>query len=194
MTTEMFNQHLEENGQERRVSKSTVYRAFLRLQPFVTPIKKRPQGNCSKDSVWAKARLEWVTQLLVRFGILGIDRLQQIVGEGTIPEKFNPENLGPQLAISQIVFWDETDKKVVVGKSGTRRGNTNVECRFKRNENGKLDPDGTCADPKSLLKMKHAEEVRCGFVLGWHKWSERMGRLKAGALCLLTVLAKSFCQ
>jgi hypothetical protein len=45
MTTEMFNQHLEENGQERRVSKSTVYRAFLRLQPFATPIKKRPQGN-----------------------------------------------------------------------------------------------------------------------------------------------------
>jgi hypothetical protein len=157
MTTEMFNQHLEENGQERRVSKSTVCRAFLRLQPFVTPI---PQGNCSKDSVWAKARLEWVTQLLVRFGILGIDRLQQIFGEGTIPEKFNPENLGPQLAISQIVFWDETHKKVVVGKSGTRRGNTNVECRFKRNENGKLDPDGTRADPKSLLKMKHAEEVR----------------------------------
>jgi hypothetical protein len=86
--------------------------------------------------------------------------LQQIFGEGTIPEKFNPENLGPQLAISHIVFSDETHKKVVVGKSGTRRGNTNVECRFKRNENGKLDPDGTHADPKSLLKMKHAEEER----------------------------------
>jgi hypothetical protein len=155
MTTEMFNQHLEENGQERRVSKSTVCQAFLRLQPFVTPIKKGPQGNHSKDSVWAKAGPEWVTQLLVRFEILGIDRLQQIFGDGTIPEKFNPENLGPQLAISQIVFWDETHKKVVVGKS-----TTNVECRFKRNENGKLDPDGTCADHKSLLKMKHAEEVR----------------------------------
>ena len=160
MTTEIFNQHLEENGCERRVSKSTVYRAFLRLQPFVTPIKKRPQGNYSRESVWARARLEWVTQLLVRFGILGVDRLEQIYGAGMIPDKFNPENLGPRLAITQIVFWDETHKKVVVGKSGTRRGNTNVECRFKRNENGKLDPNGTYAEPKSLLKMKYAEEVR----------------------------------
>ena len=86
--------------------------------------------------------------------------MQQIYGEGTIPEKFNPENLGPRLAITQIVFWDETHKKVVVGKAGTRRGNMNVKRRFKRNENGKLDPNATYAEPKSLLKMKYAEEVR----------------------------------
>ena len=66
----------------------------------------------------------------------------------------------PQVAIAQIVFWDETRKKVVAGKSGARRGKAGTERQFKRNDSGKLDPDGACADPKSLLRIKRAEEAR----------------------------------
>jgi hypothetical protein len=50
------------------VGLSTVRRTMNRLRPVIRRVKRRKQGNRNPDSPWAKARLRWVTQLLVRLG------------------------------------------------------------------------------------------------------------------------------
>ena len=63
-TWEIVNQHRLQNGEEE-VGRSCIYNAYLRLEPVVTPIKKRKQGSLSKDSEWAKARKELVLQFRI---------------------------------------------------------------------------------------------------------------------------------
>jgi hypothetical protein len=50
------------------VGLSNVRRTMNRLPPVIRTVKRRKQGNRNPDSPWAKARLRWVTQLLVRLG------------------------------------------------------------------------------------------------------------------------------
>ena len=50
------------------VTLSCVYGCLQRLSPLITPVKKRKQGSINPEDPWA--RKNWVTQLLVRLGIL----------------------------------------------------------------------------------------------------------------------------
>ena len=80
-------------NEHRRVSRltivglNTVYVAYIRMEPIVTPIGKRKQGTTDSQSPWAMARLEFVTQILVRFGLLASD--QVLTEEGKLLDKFN---------------------------------------------------------------------------------------------------------
>ena len=68
-TTYLINLHREARGLQV-LGRSAVYSAHLRLNPVVTPILDAKQGSFDEDSPWAKARLMWVLQLLIRFGIM----------------------------------------------------------------------------------------------------------------------------
>jgi hypothetical protein len=50
------------------VGLTTVRRKIQRLRSVIRKIRKRKQGSKYVNSPWAKARLQWVTQLLVRLG------------------------------------------------------------------------------------------------------------------------------
>jgi hypothetical protein len=143
------------------VGLTTVWMAYLRLKPVITPIKKRKQGSNDPASPWAKARLEYVTQILVRFGgLLTTEEIAGLAGPGgLIPDKFNVEKL-TKVSINQIAFWDETHKKVRVGQVGAN--GMKYQVRFRRDEGGKVNADnGSCiAEEGTQLKMKYAKEVR----------------------------------
>ena len=48
---------------------SAVWSLVNRLNPIVKSFQRRKQGNVSADTAWAKARLNWITQLAIRFGL-----------------------------------------------------------------------------------------------------------------------------
>ena len=65
---ELDFEQLEEDGLEH-VGKSSVYTLYKEMQPKVRPVGASKQGSRDKTSAWSKARLNWVLQLIVRFGI-----------------------------------------------------------------------------------------------------------------------------
>lgn len=79
---------------------------------------------------------------------------------GVLPDCFNEDKL-PRLNINDIDFWDETHKKArVVGKIKTVKGGKQMELLFRRNPEGKLDPNGEYASRGSELNMKYDKEAR----------------------------------
>ena len=92
--------------------------------------------------------------------------------EGKLLDKFNIAKLTP-ISINQIAFWDETHKKVRIGKVGAN--GVKYQVRFKRSPEGKVDPEnGTClAKEGTQLNIKYSEEVlamlrsRKGEATGW---------------------------
>ena len=100
---------------------------MIRLKPHVSAIGDSKQGNLDMDSPWAKARLGWVTQLLIRFGVLDVDKV-------CVPRFFDIHSIGGPLELSQIAFWDETHKKQVIGGAGHDGRGSRVQFRFLRNK------------------------------------------------------------
>ena len=47
-----------------------IYSAVRRMKPKLNKISIRKQGSADPSSSWSRARYEWSTQLLVRFGKL----------------------------------------------------------------------------------------------------------------------------
>ena len=68
MAHALVNKHCFENGQEP-FSLSAVRTLILSLDPVVTPLEKTKQGDTDPGSAWARARYNWVLQLLIRFGL-----------------------------------------------------------------------------------------------------------------------------
>jgi hypothetical protein len=132
-TLELVNEHRRES-KECTVGLSTVFSAFHRMNPVITPIAKRKQGTTDPNSPWAKARLEWVTQILVRFGILTGNQVTAPLVN--VPDKFNATKV-IHTSLNQIAFWDETHKKVRIGKVGAN--GTKFQVRFRRTLEGKVD-------------------------------------------------------
>lgn len=95
-------------------------------------------------------------QLLLRFD-LAIPSDFFLLGE--IPLEFTDEYLrNAHVKLQQVVFWEETHKKVHIGKG---RKMIKVETRFPQNNNGKLDlENGTYQDKSTYLQVKYSEEVR----------------------------------
>jgi hypothetical protein len=160
LTKELLNEHRQQKNLPT-VGLTTVWMAYLRLKPVITPIRKRKQGSNDPASPWAIARLEYVTQILVRFGgLLTTEEVAGLAPPGElIPDKFNVLKL-TKVSINQIAFWDETHKKVRVGQVGAN--GMKYQVRFRRDDDGKVNADnGSCiAEEGSQLKMKYAEEVR----------------------------------
>ena len=107
---------------------SAVRSAYIRMCSVVTKIMPCAQGSTDPESLWAKARLLWVTQLALRFGILKLE-------DCTPTEAAYCQDM-PPLHFGQVCHWDETHKKVLMGLMGK---NKNKQCRFPRDEDGKAD-------------------------------------------------------
>eukprot|EP00978_Attheya_sp_CCMP212_P016211 scaffold42271_cov33-Attheya_sp.AAC.2 len=97
------------------MSAYTLYQAYLRLEPVVTPIQKSKQGSQDPTSGWAIARKNQSQQMLIRFGAQ--EDISFFKEGDVIPDYFNPDKM-TMLSLEQVAFWDETHKKVHVGFQG----------------------------------------------------------------------------
>ena len=78
--------------------------------------------------------------------------------EDKIPLHFSDAFLeGKHLNLQQVVFWDETHKKVHIGKGSKT---VKSEVRFPRDSDNKIDlVNGTYAKRSTYLQVKYPEEV-----------------------------------
>jgi hypothetical protein len=126
------NQHRKESG-EPSFTLSPIRNCIKRLQPSIRKVLRGSQGSDDPNSPWARARCNWIGQLLIRFGLNRSKR----DGKGNIPDWLNAEKM-PRLEKCQAAWWDEImHSKCVIG--GLAAGNSSSYVRFKRDENGKLD-------------------------------------------------------
>ena len=107
---ENVNRHRLENS-DALVSESCIYYALRKMRPKVVNISKRKQGSTDPGSNWAQARYAWTRQLLARFGQLEREKA------GPIERKYDPDLQG-KLSLHQIVWWDETHRKCLIGEIG----------------------------------------------------------------------------
>ena len=150
---------------------SATYQCYLRMQPTVTVVMKRAQGSTDPSSAWCQACHGWVTQLLIR-------TRQEIPAEWGGPPTaeelelpwFREENL-TFFDPHQVVDWDETHQELVMlGGSGRSQRGKEVQVRFHRTADGRVDPTGgaregsTIADRRYQLSVKYNTDV-C-FMLG----------------------------
>ena len=118
---------------------------------------KRKQGHTDPNSDWSKSRLAWVTQLLICFGKLPSQEIN-----GVVPDYFNKDLL-TKLAPEQIVWWDESHWKCIIGGKGINKLGQCVQFRW--DENGKLDPNGTFSERPEVLNVKYDDEFWFFWVL-----------------------------
>jgi hypothetical protein len=122
-------------------------------------VKRRKQGNRNPDSPWAKARLRWVTSLLVRLGkhvFNNTAKENELLCHTEPPTYFNTVLL-PPLSVHQIVLFDECHKKTEIGRTG------DVVYTFPKNEAGLYDKDGQIGDVDTKLHCKYTKEGRFCF-------------------------------
>ena len=79
------------------------------MRPKIVNMTKRKQGSSDPDSNLAQARCAWTRQLLSRFG-----RLHREPKHGPVEKRFDGDIQG-KLALDQIVWWDETHHKCLIG-------------------------------------------------------------------------------
>jgi hypothetical protein len=141
------------------VGYTTVRRTMNRLGPVIRRIRRRKQGNRDPKSPWAKARLRWVTQLLVRLGRHEFDAKKNENANlelTSTPRYFDSATL-PPLSLHQIVFFDECHKKNEIGRTGE------TVYSFPRDENGMYAKEGGIPDVDTKLHVKYAKEGRFSF-------------------------------
>ena len=148
------NLHRQEGNLEM-LSESSVISAYRRLKPKISKIRKRKQGSNDPTSSWSRARLEWTTQLLVRFGELRLDELPR-----PLERRFDRDQIG-HLDLHQVVWWDETHRKCLIGGLSASK---DYHIEFPRDSSGKIDPkNGEYAGKKiSRLNVKYEKECRMG--------------------------------
>jgi hypothetical protein len=130
-----------------------------RLGYVIRKVKRRKQGNINPDSPWAKARLRWVTQLLVRLGkhkFCPAARENEYLKLTVTPKYFDNGELEP-LSVYQLAFFDECRKKTEIGRTG------DTVYSFPRNEGGLYDKDGGIGDVDTKLHYKYPKEGRFCF-------------------------------
>ena len=169
-TTRQVNDHRKQCDPPLiEVGRSAVHSGSLRLMPLMTPILDAKQGSFDENSAWAIARTNFVLQLLVRFGVMtGPAAWAFVHGEGDVPAYFTLSLVGT-LELPQISWWDESHKKPQIGGKGHDAKGSRTQYRFKRDPEGKLNPDGEYAERQYQLKAKYLEESRlclgCGMVI-----------------------------
>ena len=147
------NQHRLECGMEL-ISESSVISVIRRLKPKLKKIRRRKQGSTDPESHWSRARLQWATQLLVRFGELDEDL------DRPLERRFHRDVIG-HLDIHQVVWWDETHRKCLIGGLSRTK---NYHIMFPRNSDGKIDTkNGEYSNKEiSILNVKYEKESRMG--------------------------------
>ena len=153
-TWKNVNRHREDN-ELPLVSESCVSVTLRKMKPKMVRIKKRKQGSTDPESLWAKARYEWSTQLLVRFGKLNVEELPR-----PVEKRFYRSSVG-ELEIQQVVWWDETHRKCLIGGSSTTK---DYQMLFMRNSDGKINLENGeySSDIKTRLNVKYEKECRLG--------------------------------
>jgi hypothetical protein len=153
--THQINEYREEQGIPE-VGLSTTRRTMNRLGPVIRKVKRRKQGNGNPDSPWVKARLRWVTQLLVRLGkhkLCPAAREKEYLELTVTPKNFDNGELEP-LSMYQITFFDECHKRTDIGRTG------DTVYSFPRNEGGLYDKDGVIGDVDTKFHCKYPKEGR----------------------------------
>ena len=147
---QMLNEHMLENNKEG-YTRSAVDSLVLRMNPRIEKITKRKQGSRDPNNPWSQARLLWSKQLLIRFG--------ELPSEENEP-RFN-QSIAGKLDLDQVVWWDETHRKCLIGGLTTSR---NFSMKFRRDENGKLNHKiGEYSKKKiQILNCKYEKECRFG--------------------------------
>eukprot|EP00536_Pseudo-nitzschia_multiseries_P000572 jgi/Psemu1/1330/gm1.1330_g len=129
------------------------------------------QGSKNKTDAWCRASFRWFAQLLLRFGQIDFSHpiFEKLLGPAYLKEKPPPcydISLLTPLKLSQVVWFDELHKQCHIGESGSRvgPGKPNVAISFKRNANGKLDPNGKYPEKgKTVLQVKYEQQARFNF-------------------------------
>ena len=152
---ENVNRHRRENADEL-VSQSCIYYVLRKMRPKVVNISKRKQGSSDPDSNWAQARCAWTKQLLAKFGTLK----KREPTHGPVEKRFDGAIQG-KLALDQIVWWDETHRKCLIGGQNPSKS---IQIIFPRNEDGKIDiQNGQYSkERKTILNVKYEKECRLG--------------------------------
>jgi len=151
----LVNKHeIESNGSEAEsISKSAVMGLVKRLNPKLITVKKRKQESTNPDDPWCRARHLWCKQLIVRFGIVKV----------TDPTPAFDINLIGNLKLEQVVWWDETHKKCLIGGFSSSREFGFV---FKRDKQGKIDEKVGSYSEKDVEKLNVKYETEGRFGLG----------------------------
>ena len=149
-TFNLLNEHEYEQGNPK-ISRSAVYNLLQRLKPKIINCQKRKQGRNNPQDDWSRARYLFTKQMSIRFGKL------------TEPFPRQPcmdiRQIG-SLDIHQVVLWDETHRKCVIGGISASRM---MALNFARDSNGKLDMNGEYSDKKlEILNCKYEKEGRFG--------------------------------
>ena len=148
------NYHRQESNKEL-LSESTVVSAIRRMKPKIVRIEKRKQGSSDPTSHWSIARKLWTTQLLIRFGALDENELQQ-----PIERKFCRREVGA-LELTQVVWWDETHRKCLIGGLSASK---DYAVLFPRSQDGNIDLENGSYSNKKItrLNVKYEKEARLG--------------------------------
>ena len=125
------NWHRSQNGEEM-VSQSCIISLMRRIKPKVVKIKKRKMGSSDPTSTWAQARKAWATQLLARLG-----EADGYEVPSPVERRFHRDTVG-RLDLHQIIWWDETHRKCLIGELSSSK---DYALLFPRNSEGKLDLD-----------------------------------------------------
>jgi hypothetical protein len=88
------------------VGYTTVRRSMKHLDPDIRKIRRRKQGKRDPNSPWAKARLRWLTQLLVRLGKHNFDPAAKEKDHLKLTNTPPYFDQFPPLSLHQIVFFD----------------------------------------------------------------------------------------
>jgi len=149
------NRHRQDNGDEL-VSESCVSYILRKMRPKIVRIKKRKQGSTDVNSNWAQARYAWTRQLLARFG-----RLERTPSIGPVEAKFD-QHIQGKLDLNQIVWWDETHRKCLIGS--IQNPTKTYDILFPRNLEGKFDQKTGqySKERKTKLNVKYEKECRLG--------------------------------
>jgi hypothetical protein len=147
------NSHHTKSGQPS-VTRSAVYTLSLALKPKLSKITEMSQGSKDPNSAWSKARYNWFTHLLIRFGELDSEQNLPPMNGLLPPPWLDKEKLTP-LTITQVVWWDETHWRCTAGKDDFNNDNRDgYIIQFPRAKNGKLDLENGSYDEKEMSRLK----------------------------------------
>ena len=133
------------------VGNSTVLTAMHRLKPVIRKIGHKAMGNYSPDSTWAKGRFGWARQLAIQYGVLTWEEPEDP------PAFFDIEQIG-KIERTQVAWWDETSKACIL--DGGFSACCKREVRFRRDENGRPDPNGkNLAQPRKITTVKFTQHA-----------------------------------
>ena len=105
LTTMFLNEQPRQEG-KKEISVKTVYNAFHQMKPLITKVEKKPQQP-ENLKLWAEARYNWVTQLLIRTRSIPDE---SVPVDMRMKSYFNPEVLerrGKMFDWAQVAHYDE---------------------------------------------------------------------------------------